>query len=225
MAYSIRELSETDQQKRQTYLLKHFLPELNLVLKAKGLTHVRVVPREWEVIKRKLVEAGVPAKQRNEFLRLFKFGWTQAPNLGGSTAAEANYTHDSSSVSTSAAITSTDTSPNDQLIVTLRVYPGFNPADYSPSAIIELPGYRYRFHPLTTIYERIYWASSIARDVAATLRGEVFDPDAEWYRRFGQHKRVLNEQGKIIADGYWDEVFGQVARGSDWLWEADPWDY
>jgi hypothetical protein len=218
-AHSIRDLSETEKQKREIYLRKHFLPKLNAILKPSGIAHVRIVPKEWDVIKTKLAEAGVTAKERNELLRQFKFGWTQTPHLSGSIAAESTSTYDSSALSLSAATSSTDTAPKEDLIVTLRVPKGFNPADYSLNSIFKLPGFRYKFHVCSTIQERIQMAPIIAENVAATMCGKG---TAEWPRTYGQYKGVRNEEGKLVADGYWDHFLGNEAELGNWLWYGDP---
>ena len=218
-AHSIRNLSETDQQKREIYLRKHFLPKLNAILKSSNIPHVRIVPKEWGIIKNKLAEAGVTVKERNELLRQFKFGWNQTPNLNGSVGAASVSTYDSSALPPSAATSSSDTAPKDELIVTLRVPKGFNPADYSLNEIYKLPGFRYKFHVCSTIRERIQMAPIIAEKVAATL-GVKGRP--EWPRTYGQYKAVRNEEGKLVADGYWDHFLGNEAELGNWLWYGDP---
>ena len=211
-AHSIRALSETDKQSREIYLRKHFLPTVNAMLKKAGIGHMRSVPSEWDVIKSKLQAARVPLNRRNELLREFKSGWAETSSLESdySVAAEPSNEQASSGFFPASSTVSTDSSPRDELIVKLRAYEGFDPAEYSSNSILLLPGFRYRYWPGSTIQDRIKWASIIEENVAATMRGEP--PNGEWTRVYGQGKSVVNELGELVAEGFWDEFNGAAAE-------------
>jgi hypothetical protein len=218
LSHSIRDLSETDRQRREIYLRKHFLPIVNAAMKRAGLPHIRSVPKEWNVIKNKLLEAKVLVKDRNELLRRFQHGWAQIPGLQpGQIVAEASNDQESNLIIPAPPGSTASSTPRDSLIVKLSVYEGFDPAEYSANAITILPGFRYRFWHESHVQERIKWASIIEENVAATMRGEP--PNGEWTRVYGQGKDVVNEWGGLVAEGYWDEFNGMAAEKGGWLWD------
>jgi hypothetical protein len=190
------------------------------MLKKAGIAHIRSPPNEWNVIKSKLQAARVPANRRNELLREFKSGWAQTSSLKSdhSVAAEPSNEQASSGFFPASSTANTDSSPRDELIVKLRSYEGFDPAEYSSNSIFLLPGFRYRFWPGSTVQDRIQWASIIEENIAATMRGEP--QNGEWTRVYGQGKSVVNKLGELVAEGFWDEFNGAAAERGAWVWDG-----
>lgn len=129
----------------------------------------------------------------------------------GSTAQTPHEFHD---IATPDSSVNSNTSPS-CLVITLPTFKGFDPAKAGLNRIIILPGFRYCFHADSSIHERIVYERVIRQNVEAVMAGRP--PNDTWTRQYGGYVAVANGNGKLVAEGYFNNFNGAASPDSGWL--------